>query len=244
METAFNKNNIPVVILCGGKGTRLREYTSYIPKALVEVGGKPILWHIMKIYSSFGFNNFILCLGYLGEEIKKYFSINRDENWNISFVDTGQETNTGGRIKLVEQYIKGDVFMATYGDGLADIDLNKLLAFHRSHSNTATLTAVNPITSFGIIEYDENRQITRFQEKPRMDYPTNGGFFVFNRKIFDYLNGNPVLESDTMEQLIKNKEIFAYRHDGFWKCMDTFKDNIELNELWSLNRAQWKIWKS
>lgn len=243
INPVVDKNDIPVVILCGGKGTRLKEYTDYIPKPLIEIGGHPILWHIMKLYSYFGFNNFILCLGHMGDEIKKYFLKFPEENWNIIFADTGLETNTGGRIKLVEPYIKGETFMVTYGDGLADIDLNKLLIFHQSYGHIATLTVVNPKSSFGILECDETGKITKFQEKPFLDYFVNGGFFIFNRKIFKYLDNNPILERDTMERLIANREIFGYKHKGFWCCMDTYKDTIKLNKLWSSGQAKWEVWE-
>jgi len=255
-----------VVILCGGEGTRLREYTESIPKPLVEIGGKPILWHIMKSYSHFGFNDFILCLGYKGELIKRYFMDykswkNRDftlkvgnsktdieyhdndkEEWNISCVDTGDATNTGGRIKKIEKYIEDDMFFVTYGDGLADIDLNKLLDFHKKKGKLATITCVNPLSQFGVMEI-KDELITEFKEKPPLNQWINGGFFVFNKKVFEFIGENDVLEKDPFEKLAKKKEISAFKTKGFWECMDTYKDTQVLNTLWKKNKAPWKVWK-
>jgi glucose-1-phosphate cytidylyltransferase len=256
-----------VVILCGGMGTRLREYTENIPKPLVEVGGRPILWHIMKLYSSFGYNEFILCLGYKGEMIKQYFmdykswknkdfTLHLDKNshiedhdspeeeWKITFVDTGLETNTGGRIRKIEKYITEEEFFATYGDGLSSINLNELLAFHRQKNKTATITCVQPLSQFGIIEIDQNSVITNFKEKPPLDHWVNGGFFVFKKEFFNYLENNSVLEKEPFERASKKGEIAAYKFKGFWKCMDTFKDSQDLNTLWKGGNAPWKInWK-
>ncbi len=227
------------VILCGGKGTRMKEFTNSVPKPMVCVGDKPILWHIMKIYSHFGFNEFVLCLGYKGEKIKEYF---RDSEWDIIFAETGENTNTGGRIKKIEKYIKDDTFFATYGDGLANVNIQDLLDFHLSHGKTATLTAVQPYSQFGILEMDDRGTILQFKEKPKLDNWINGGFFVFDRGIFKYLGGNDILEKAPFERLAAEKQLMAYRHGGFWECMDTYKDNVELNEMWTNNNARWAVW--
>ncbi len=229
------------VILCGGKGTRLREYTENIPKPLVEIGGKPIIWHLMKIYANYGFKDFILCLGYKGEIIKEYFKDSKE--WNITYVDTGQETNTGGRIKKIEKYIKDDIFFANYADGLANINLKELLEHHKSKKKIATLTTVNPLSQFGIIEIGNDGTILKFKEKPLLNQWINGGFFVFSREIFNYLDENSVLEKQPFEKLAAEKQISAYKFNGFWMCMDTFKDTQTLNELWSKENPPWKVWK-
>ena len=229
------------VILCGGKGTRLREITENIPKPLVEIGGRPIIWHLMKIYSNYGFNEFILCLGYKGDIIKEYFKDGKE--WDITFVDTGQETNTGGRIKKIEKYIKGDTFFANYADGLANINLKELLEYHKSKKKAATLTTVNPLSQFGIIEVDNDGAILKFKEKPLLNQWINGGFFVFNKEIFNYLDENSVLEKRPFEKLADKRQITAYKFNGFWMCMDTFKDTQTLNELWAKENPPWKIWK-
>lgn len=231
-----------VVILCGGKGTRLREYTEDIPKPLVEVGGKPILWHVMKIYSHYGYKDFILCLGYKGKLIEEYFKNNdAGEKWGIEFVDTGENGNKGQRIKRIENYIKDENFFVAYGDDIADININEVLEYHLKKGKIATLTAVNPLSQFGIIEMNNNHEIIKFKEKPKLDCWINGGFFVFNRKIFDYIKEDYDLEKETFEDLVKEKQICAFKHDGFWKCMNTFKDTMELNELWDKHNAPWKI---
>lgn len=256
--------NIPVVILCGGKGTRLREQTEYIPKPLVEIGGKPILWHIMKLYSHYGYNDFILTLGYKGEMIKDYFmnylwrandfSIDMSSGkimqlsdgaplpWNIKFVDTGLETNTGGRIKRVQKLIDADNFMVTYGDGLADVDIKKLVEFHKSHGKIATLTGVFPFSAFGVIKFTRESMITLFDEKPKMNTRINGGFFVFKKQVFDYIGENDVLEQEPLRTLAKKREFAMYKHDGFWKCMDTYRDYLSFNDLWARGKTPWKVW--
>jgi glucose-1-phosphate cytidylyltransferase len=253
------------VILCGGRGTRLGAHGTTLPKALIEIGEKPVIWHLLKIYSHYGFDDFVLCLGFLGDKIKRFFleqnwldadftleknsSLpivkNREalENWRLTFAETGLETNTGGRLKRVEKYLEGEeTFFVTYGDGLANVDLEKLLAFHRSHGRLATLTAVHPRTNFGILRIDESNFVTEFQEKPVMQEWINGGFFVFNRQIFHYLDDNSVLEREPLERLAHEKQLIAFPHDGFWKCVDTFKDNLEFNQLWNEDRADWKVW--
>ncbi|MFH1587673.1 MAG: glucose-1-phosphate cytidylyltransferase [Candidatus Diapherotrites archaeon] len=229
------------VLLCGGKGTRMGEITELIPKPLAKIGGKPILWHIMKSYSGFGFTDFVLCLGYKGEKIKDYFSKNNHEKWDIEFVDTGLETNTGGRVKKIEDYVDGR-FLCNYGDGLGDVDLDALIKFHGKKGKAATLTAVNPLSQFGIMEIGDSGTITKFREKPKLEHWINGGFFVFEKKVFDYLGENSVLEREPFENLAKDGEIAAFKHTGFWECMDTFKDNMLLNELWESGKAPWKKW--
>lgn len=252
------------VILCGGRGTRLGEHGSTVPKALINIGGKPIIHHLLKIYSSYNIDDFILCLGFLGEEIKRYFVDQQwlkedfvldgnkrekisgselSENWRITFAETGLDTNTGGRLKNIEKYLeKEEMFCVTYGDGLSDVNIRKLVEFHNSHGKIATLTAVQPYSTFGLIKINAENAVTEFQEKPRLQEWINGGFFVFSRKIFDYLEKDSVLEQKPLENLARERELRAFHHTGFWKCMDTYKDNVEFNQLWETNPA-WKIWK-
>jgi len=251
-----------VVILCGGKGTRLREETVFKPKPLVEIGGKPILWHIMKIYSYYGYNDFILCLGYKGYMIKEYFlnydkfnydftlklkkgeiefHNNNTENWNITFAETGDVTNTGGRIKRIEKYIEEETFLATYGDGVADIDLKELVDFHFSKNLVATLTGFHPTSKYGILDIDKEGTVTYFREKPVMKDIVSGGFFVFNKKMFDYLDKDCILEREPLENLVKDKQLSVYQHTGFWGSMDTYKDVERLNEMWEKEK-KWKNW--
>jgi glucose-1-phosphate cytidylyltransferase len=230
------------VILCGGRGTRLGEHGESVPKALINIGGKPIIWHLLKIYSHYGINDFILCLGFLGDKIEQYLVENK-EDWRIKFAETGLDTNTGGRLKKVEKHLDGvEDFCVTYGDGLANVDLKKLLEFHQSHGKTGTLTAVHPFSNFGLIKLDEVNAVTEFQEKPRLKEWINGGFFVFNRRIFAYLDEDCILEREPLENLATERELIAFPHTGFWKCMDTFKDNLEFNQLWDSGRADWKVW--
>jgi glucose-1-phosphate cytidylyltransferase len=229
------------VILCGGRGTRLGEHGATVPKALIEIGGRPVLWHLLQIYDHYGLDDIILCLGYLGDSIKQYF---RDYHRRITFVDTGLDTNTGGRIFRIAKYLDGDqTFCVTYGDGLADIDLRALIRFHQNHGKIATLTAVHPPSNFGLIRIDEDQIVTEFEEKPVIKDWVNGGFFVFDRRIFDFLDDNCVLEREPMERLARAGELKAYTHTGFWKCMDTYKDNIEFNQLWDTGNAGWKVWE-
>jgi glucose-1-phosphate cytidylyltransferase len=244
------------VILCGGRGTRLNEMGVAVPKALVPIGGKPLIWHLMRVFSQSGFDDFILCLGYLREKIEQYFSeisTSRDDQFvhrvdseglccSVKMIDTGLDTNTGGRIKALEQILASeDRFFVTYGDGLADVDLNDLLKFHTDHRKISTLTAVHPVSSFGILALDAESHVTEFKEKPVLENWINGGFFVFERRIFDHLDENSTLEHEPLAALAKAGELMAYKHSGFWKCMDTYKDNVELNELWS-SHAPWKVW--
>lgn len=240
------------VILCGGRGTRLGEHGVMVPKGLIEIGGRPILWHLLKIYAHYGLTDFILCLGYLGEKIRSYFQqvsssddrvdLGDGQFCKIEFVDTGQDTNTGGRVKLIESYIPDETFCVTYGDGLADINIDSLIAFHSSHGKLATLTAVHPHSNFGIMKLDETSDaVTEFQEKPRLKEWINGGFFVFDRKVFDYIDGNAILEREPLEKLASERELIAFKHLGFWKCMDTLKDNMEFNEIWNTS-SDWRVW--
>ncbi len=255
------------VILCGGRGTRLGEHGASVPKALIEIGERPVLWHLMKIYSHHGLNDFILCLGYLGDAIKRYFLehhwLHTDftlemskagdyrlrkhgasgEDWRLTFAETGLDTNTGGRVKRVEKYLGDDeTFCVTYGDGLADMDLRALIEFHNSHGRAATLTTVHPRTNFGVLKLDAGGAVTEFEEKPILTDWINGGFFVFNRKVFDYLDDNCSLEHEPFERLARERQLMAFQHPGFWKCMDTYKDNLEFNQLWYAGEAAWKVW--
>jgi glucose-1-phosphate cytidylyltransferase len=231
------------VILCGGRGTRLGERGVSVPKALIEIGERPVLWHLMKLYAHQGLRDFVLCLGYLGDSIEQYFREHNGEDWRITFAQTGLDTNTGGRVKRVQHHIgSDDLFCVTYGDGLADMDLSALLAFHRRHGKLATLTAVHPRSSFGILKLDDRNAVTEFEEKPVMKEWINGGFFVFNRAVFDYLDEDCVLEREPLERLARERQLIAYPHTGFWKCMDTYKDNVELNQLWEAGQADWKVW--
>ncbi len=232
------------VILCGGRGTRLGRHGESIPKGLIEIGDYPILWHLLKLYKCQGFNDFILCLGYLGGEIRKYFEQEiMASEFNITFAETGLETNTGGRIKKIENLIEKDKdFCVTYGDGLADVDLNSLINFHQNHDSIGTLTAIHPQSPFGLIKLNDENSVTEFQEKPKLNEWINGGFFVFKTEIFAYLEENSILEREPLEKLSNENQLKAFRHKGFWKCMDTYKDNLEFNQLLEDNRAKWKIW--
>ncbi len=230
------------VILCGGEGTRLRELTESIPKPLVEVGGKPILWHIMKIYSHYGYNDFILCLGYKGEKIREYFANNNNEGWKIAFIETGEKASKAERLMQIRQLISEENFLCAYGDDVSDVDIRKVVEMHRKSGKIVTLTAVNPESQFGVLKMDGDK-VAGFVEKPKLDSWINGGFFVFSRKIFDYLRKGHELEDETFKELASKGEVMAYRHKGFWKCMNVFKDVIELNDLWEKDSAPWKVWK-
>lgn len=229
-----------VVILCGGKGTRMGK--DDLPKPLFPIGGKPILWHIMNIYAHQGFKDFILCLGYQGSKIKDYFL--KIRGWKIEFVETGLDINTGGRINKIKPYINDNCFLATYGDGVADLNIKNLIDFHTYHNKLATLTAVKPYSPFGIVGIDTHSDtVTHFEEKPRLDHWVNGGFFVFNKEVFRYTRDNDILEKDTFARLVRDRNLNAYKHNGFWECMDTYKDNLRLNQLWAQNQAPWAVWK-
>ena len=232
-----------VVILCGGMGMRLREETEFVPKPLVPIGGRPILWHIMKLYAHRGFTSFVLCLGYKGEMIRDYFTRNNSEGWNIVMADTGEKTNTGGRIKRIEKHIAEDEFMATYGDGVSDIDISALLAFHRKHGKICTMTGVHPWSKYGRVAANEDGLVTSFVEKPILKDRINGGFFVFKRNFFDYLGPNDVLEHTPFTRLVEERQMMLYKHDGFWHCLDTFKDKMELEDMWKGGKPGWKVWR-
>ncbi len=259
-----NNKNIPVVILCGGMGTRLAEYTEVRPKPLVEVGGKPILWHIMKHYSQYGFNEFILALGYKGEQIKRYFldfySLNQDvtvslddgaiqsishnhcEPWKVHLIDTGQNTLTGGRLKRLASMINKRTFMMTYGDGVSNVNLDALLKFHQKNKGLVTLTAVRPPARFGALEFEGN-QIRHFKEKSILHEGwINGGFFVINSEALNYIKEDVMWEHAPMEKLAEAGKLYAYKHEGFWQCMDTARDLKYLETLWESGQPFWKIW--
>jgi glucose-1-phosphate cytidylyltransferase len=256
------------VILCGGMGTRLAEETEFRPKPMIEIGGRPIVWHIMKIYAARGFNEFILCLGYKGEKIKEYFLnfelMNSDftitcgngakdiqvhgsrgaENWKVTLVDTGLQTMPGSRIRKVAPYITGDTFMMTYGDGVADIDIGKLVDFHHSHGKLATVTGVRPLARFGVLETSGNR-VVRFSEKQQIEEGLiNGGFFVLNRKVLEYLDEGEqcVFEREPMERLARDDELMVFYHKGYWHCMDTVRDRNLLEDEWRKEKPAWRLW--
>lgn len=230
-----------VIILCGGKGMRMGSELEGLPKVLAPIGNRPILWHILKYFSHYGFNDFILSLGYKGEMIRGYFG--KKYGFNINFIDTGLETNTGGRIKKCNKLIKSENFFVTYGDGLSNINLRTLLDFHLRNEKMATLTAVKPRSAFGILNISKGNVVKKFDEKPVLEHWINGGFFIFNKTCLEHIKSNDVLETNTFSLLTKKKELVAFKHYGFWECMDTYKDNLKLNEFWSKNKAPWKIWE-
>jgi len=230
-----------VVILCGGRGTRLQERTHAIPKALVEIGGRPILWHVMQLYASQGFGDFVLCTGYLGEQVEAFARAHAPARARVRCVDTGLETPTGGRIARVADRLDR-TFCATYADGVADLDLRALLAFHHGHGALATMTVVRPELQFGVTDLDGDDLVTGFREKPRSEHWINGGFFVFEPGVFEYLSDSSVLEREPLEGLAADGELHAFRHTGFWECMDTYKDALELNDLWAREQPPWKVW--
>lgn len=256
-----------VVILCGGKGTRISEETQSIPKPMVEIGGKPILWHIMKIYSYYGFNDFIICLGYRGYVIKEYFShyflhmsdvtidmVNNEtkihatasEPWKVTLVETGFDTMTGSRLKKVAKYINNQTFMMTYGDGVGDIDIQALVETHRKNKKFATLTAVQTAGRFGVLEIGESNEIKSFLEKPKGEGSwINAGFFVLEPEVFDYMadGESTVWEREPLENLSRDKQLGVYKHNGLWKCMDTLRDKLEFEALWASGNTPWKVWK-
>jgi glucose-1-phosphate cytidylyltransferase len=231
------------VILCGGRGTRLQEHTRTIPKPLVEIGSRPILWHVMQIYVAQGVRRFVLCLGYLGASIEQFVD---DAEWpsdvEIACVDTGDDTPTGGRIARVRERVGEGTFAVTYADGLADIDLSELARFHGEHGALASMTVVRPALQFGVTELDGDGRVTGFHEKPRSEHWINGGFFCFEPGVFDYLSDSSVLEREPLEGLTDDDQLRAFRHTGFWACMDTYKDAVKLNDLWAAERPPWKMW--
>ena len=255
-----------VVILAGGLGTRISEESHLKPKPMIEVGDAPILWHIMKYYSSYGFNEFIICCGYKGYVIKEYFADyylhrsdvtfdfannnemiihnNVAEPWKVTVVDTGLHTMTGGRLKRIQKYVGDQTFMMTYGDGVSDIDLDALLEFHRVHKKAATLTAIQPGGRFGVLDIDDNETVRQFSEKAKEDGGwINAGFMVLEPEVFDYIEGDDTFfEKEPLENLALDGKLAAYRHEGFWKCMDTMRDKGMLDELWNSGQAPWKRW--
>ena len=256
---------VKVVLLAGGLGTRMREETEYKPKPMVEIGGRPVLWHLMKSFSHFGLNEFVVCTGYRGDVIKDYF-LNYDARMNdftahlgsasriemhgllnevelrVTVADTGSHTMTGGRVKRIQKYVEGR-FIVTYGDGLADVDVAQLLKFHESHGKLATVTTVRPLSRFGVMDLDANGKVERFREKPQTDDYVNAGFFVFEPEVFDFLDEECVLEQAPLEKLANLGELMAYRHEGFWQPMDTYREFVMLNEIWDSGEAPWKVWK-
>ena len=254
-----------VVILAGGLGTRISEESHLRPKPMIEIGEHPILWHIMKYYSTYGFNDFIICAGYKQYVIKEYFSDyflhnsdvtfdlasnsmtihnNNSENWKVSVIDTGLNTMTGGRIRRVRKYIGDETFMLTYGDGVCNVDLDALLKFHKSHGKTATITTVNISEMKGVLEVEDGGLITAFREKEERDASLiNGGYMVFNKEIFDYLDSDAtVLEKEPLSRLCDRGELMGFNHNGFWQCMDTQREKNKLEELWASRQAPWKRW--
>jgi glucose-1-phosphate cytidylyltransferase len=231
-----------VVILCGGRGTRLQEHTQSIPKPLVEIGGRPILWHVIRIYAAHGLTRFLLSTGYKGELIERFAA---QEQWpegvEVRCVDTGLETPTGGRIAKLARHLDGP-FCATYADGVADIDLRALVDFHRAHGELATVTVVRPELQFGIAQLDGDGRVRGFREKPRSEHWVNGGFFCFEPGALQYIAEDAVLEREPLEGLARDGQLHAFLHHGFWDCMDTYKDAVLLNDIWSRGDAPWKIW--
>ena len=256
-----------VVILAGGFGTRISEESHLKPKPMIEICEQPILWHIMKEYSHYGFNEFIICLGYKGYVIKEYFAdyflhtsdvtfdisnnemivhYNHAEPWKVTLIDTGLETMTGGRIKKIQKYINNETFMLTYGDGLCDIDIRKLVEFHKSHKKIATMTAINVGQRFGVLDINQQDIIQSFREKNDLDGSwINGGYMVLNPRVFDYIGDDDsiVFEQDPLEKLSQNGQLVAYKHQGFWQCMDTQRDKMKLEKLWKTGNAPWKVWE-
>ncbi|MEA2076484.1 MAG: glucose-1-phosphate cytidylyltransferase [Candidatus Marinimicrobia bacterium] len=234
-----------VVIFAGGKGSRISEESVLRPKPMIEIGGKPIIWHIMKHYASYGHNEFVICLGYKGEMIKEYFH-DYSEEFKISLVDTGLETMTAGRLKRVQEYLDNETFMLTYGDGVSDININKLIDFHKSKQALATMTGIQPQSRFGILDIDDDDMVKTFQEKPKNENVwINGGFFVLEPDVFDHLypDADEIMwERQPLEDICGKRQLAVYKHHGFWKCMDTLRDKIELNDLWETN-PKWKNWK-
>jgi glucose-1-phosphate cytidylyltransferase len=233
------------VILCGGRGTRLQERTQEIPKPLVEIGGMPIVWHVIQLYAVQGFRRFLLATGYKGELIERFCAAHEwPRGVSVECVDTGEETQTGGRIKLLEPLLaEQELFCATYADGVADIDLGALLAFHSEHGALATMTVVRPELQFGVTELDPEGRVRGFREKPRSEHWINGGFFCFHAGALSYLDADSVLERAPLQRLAAEDELRAHRHEGFWGCMDTYKDAVVLNDLWTSGEAPWRMWE-
>lgn len=253
------------VLLAGGLGTRMREETEFRPKPMVEVGGRPVLWHIMKVLGQQGITDFVICAGYKSEYIKNYFynygasnldftvrlgdqsstvfhGSHEEFDWTVTVADTGESTMTGGRIKMIEKYVEGQSFLATYGDGIADIDLRALLEFHNSHGKIATMTVTQPTSRFGVVEIDDSGIVSNFREKPKVNDWINMGYFVFEPKIFDYLEIESVLEEEPLRTLADLSQLGAHKHNGFWQPMDTYRESLMLNNLWDKGQAPWKTW--
>jgi len=246
----------------------MREETEFRPKPMVEIGGKPILWHLMKLFSTYSITDFVICAGYKGEQIKEYFlnyaahnndftiTLGRESSlvfhdqhlesdWNVTVADTGPTTLTAGRVERIQRYVQGERFIVTYGDGLADVNVTKLLAFHEERGRKATLTTVRPLSRFGLVEVDNSKLVTRFREKPQMEDWVSAGFFVFEPTVFDYLRNSDemMLEHEPLDRLAAERELAAYRHDGFWQPMDTYRESVLLNEMWESGTAPWKVWQ-
>jgi len=255
-----------VLLLAGGYGTRISEETDIKPKPMVEIGGKPILWHIMKMYSYYGFNEFIILLGYKGYYIKEYFAnyflhqsdvtldlqtnkmevhSNTSEPWKVTLAETGLDTMTGGRIKQAQKYVGNEPFLLTYGDGVSDVDIAKTIEFHKSHSGSITMTSIQPEARFGGLDLSDDMKVNQFKEKPKNEGGwVNGGFFVCEPEVFDYISDDLqcTFEQEPLQTMAKDNKLFAYQHNGFWQPMDTLRDNKKLNKLWNENKAPWKIW--
>jgi glucose-1-phosphate cytidylyltransferase len=254
------------VLLAGGLGTRMREETEFRPKPMVEVGGRPVLWHIMKVLGQQGITDFVICAGYKSEYIKNYFynygasnldftvrlgdqsstvfhGSHEEFDWTVTVAETGESTMTGGRIKMIEKYVDGETFLATYGDGIADIDLSDLTGFHKNHGKTATMTVTQPTSRFGVVDIGESGLVSKFREKPKVNDWINMGYFVFEPQIFSYLSVDSVLEEEPLRKLSSQSEIGAYKHSGFWQPMDTYRESLLLNNLWDTGVAPWKNWR-
>ena len=258
------RNSLPAVILAGGLGTRIREETEFKPKPMVEIGGRPVLWHIMKHLSAHGIDRFIICVGYKGDMIRDYFlnyrarnndftvqlgshddltfhSDHQESDWTVTVAETGALTNTGGRVLEVEKYIKGEKFLCTYGDGLSDVNIKDLDAFQAENDRIATVTAVRPLSRFGIMEMNPKGGVTSFKEKPQDESWINGGFFIFKPEVFNYLTPGVILEKEPLQKLASENELVAFKHEGFWQPMDTFRESRMLNDLWDSGKAPWRI---
>ena len=258
-------SSMKAVLLAGGLGTRMREETEFRPKPMVTIGGRPILWHIMRTYAIHNVNKYVVLTGYKGDSIREYFhdfaARNMDftvvlgenptmkkhgamveEGWEVTVLDTGQDTMTGGRIFRARDHIGKDTFMCTYGDGVSDVNITDLLDFHKSHGKIATMTSVKPVSRFGVIDISEENQVERFHEKPQTESWVNAGYFVFNSEIFDYLEPNSILEQEPLDRLSAENELMAFKHEGFWQPMDTFRESTMLNEMWNQGKAPWKKW--
>lgn len=255
-----------VVILAGGYGTRISEESQFKPKPMIEIGSMPVLWHIMKLYSSYGFNEFVICAGYKQHVIKEWFADyflhtsditfdftqddkiivhnKRAEKWKVTVVDTGLDTMTGGRLKRIKSFIGNEPFFMTYGDGVADVNIKELLEFHKAHSKKATLTAVKPDSRFGVLDITDNNQINAFREKSQVDSGyINAGFMVLEPDVLDYIKDDSVMfEREPLEALAENNQLMCFKHNGFWQCMDTLRDKVKLETLWVENKAPWKVW--